>query len=258
MAIDWGYIFEYALNQIIKPSIFNDPFQLIMLGIWLVDGIFLAGLIWILYKKYKDTENFESLLFLIGLLFILISLVFFNMAKFCYTSLGSRGPGDLLFIISQIPVIVGALCFNIFAVRVTFPKHSRIVFSFVLILGIIFLVTITWGVIYGPPYTNVVNFDVLFSLDIIFIRLCSLLPIIMIPAAVFFYFGIKIRDEAKHKSTRSIWLGLGIVFFAIAFVVSPITIELRFLQACILPAPIIFYICFSMPDWFKRKIGWPD
>ncbi|MFX0133179.1 MAG: hypothetical protein ACFFDN_06000 [Candidatus Hodarchaeota archaeon] len=258
MAASWDYIFQYALNQIIAPSIFNDPFQLIMYGIWFVDAIFLAGLIRILYKNYKKTDSVESLLFMIGLLLILTSLVFFNIARFCYESLGSPGLGDLLYIITQFPVIAGSLCFNIFAVRVTFPKRSKIVFSFVLVLGIIFLATITWAVIQGPPYANVVNFDVSFSLNIVFIRLCSLLPILTIPAAVFFYYAIRIRNEDKPKSTTSLWLGLGIVFFAIAFVVSPIAIELRYLQAFVLPAPIIFYICFSMPDWFKRKIGRAD
>ncbi|MFX1449705.1 MAG: hypothetical protein ACFFCM_02610 [Promethearchaeota archaeon] len=239
-------------------SIFSDPFEFILLGIWIVGGIFLAGLIWELYQNYKRTESFESLLFIIGLLLILTSLILFNLAKFSYASLGSPGLGDFFTIITQFPVIVGALSINIFAVRTTFPKRSKIVFSFLLIPATIFLVTLTWATIQGPPYSSVINFEVIYSLDIIIIRLPCIISILMLPAAVFFYFAIRIRNDDKPKSTISFWLGMGIVFFAIAFVVSPIVVELKFFQVFILPAPIIFYICFSMPDWFKRKIGWPD
>ena len=130
--------------------------------------------------------------------------------------------------------------------------------SFLLIPATIFLVTLTWAIIQGPPYVNVINFEVLYSLDIIIIRLPCIISILALPAAVFFYFAIRIRNDDKPKSIISFWLGMGIVFFAIAFIVSPIVFEFRFFQVFILPAPIIFYLCFSIPDWFKRKIGWPD
>ena len=139
--IYWGYIFQYTIDQIIGRSLFSDPFEFILIGIWIVGGIFLAGLIWELYKNYKRTESVESLLFMIGLLLILIALLFFNFAKFSYASLGSPELGDFLTITTQYPVIAGALCINIFAVRTTFPKHSKIVFSILLILAIIFLGT---------------------------------------------------------------------------------------------------------------------
>ena len=258
MAASWGYYLEYALNQVTQTSIFNDPFQLIMLVVWLVSGIFLAGLLWVLYRNYKKTDSVESLLFLIGLLLLLTSLVLYNVAIQSYSTLGSPELGDLLYIFIQFPVIAGALCFNIFAVRLTFEKHAKIVFSFVLILGIIYLGFIIWAIIQGPPYSNVVNFDIIYSLDISLIRLSTLFPILTIPALVFFYYAIVIRKEDKPKSTLSLLLGLGIVFFDIAFIFAPLAYELRFLQALVLPAPILFYICFSMPEWFKRRIGWPD
>ncbi|MFX1449744.1 MAG: hypothetical protein ACFFCM_02805, partial [Promethearchaeota archaeon] len=59
-------------------------------------------------------------------------------------------------------------------------------------------------------------------------------------------------------SNLSIWLGLGILCFATALLVATIIPTFQVIQVLYVPAAIIFYICFSMPEWFKRSIGWID
>ncbi len=257
----WQYTFDFISNQFAGLGSFLEPMNLIFTFVYLLAGVFLIALLFRLYKNYKQTESVEILLFFLGLLLLLISNIIFIFRRLTYASLGLWGLGDLLTIILQFPSELGVLLINSFAIRATFPKRSKIVFSSVLTIIVIKWIVESWAIMIGPPLYDVINFDIVYSLEYSLIRLIFLLPIYIIPPGVFFYSSKVIREESKPKSTRAMWLGIGMLCFAVPFLTVPIAVIIigyvfRIVEILVVFAPIIFYICFTMPDWFKRRIGW--
>ena len=89
------------------------------------------------------------------------------------------------------------------------------------------------------------------------------IPSAIFPPAVFFYFAKKIREENKPQSSFSVLFGIGLVCIAFGyifgfFVFIPLVILPVITRGLYLSFIIIMYVCFSMPDWFKRRINWPD
>ncbi len=268
MQFSWVNLVDYVSNHVTKDfHMLSQPtipaMDIIFFIIYLIAGIFLIALLYKLFKMYKETESLDILLFFIGLLLLLISNVIFIFRRFAYASLGAPELGDFLTILLQFPSDLGVLFITLFTIRATFPKRSKVIFSSVLIVVVIKWIVETWVILQGPPLYNVINYDIVYSLEYALIRLVFLLPLYAIPPIVFFYYAKKIRSENKPKSSRALWLGVGMLCFAIPFLVVPIAVVtignvMRLLEIFVLPAPIIFYICFTMPNWFKRKIGWPD
>jgi hypothetical protein len=234
----------------------------VFLVIYLIAGIFLIALLYKLYKMYRETESLDILLFFLGLLLLMISNIIFIFRRMAYAS-GGASMGDFLTILLQFPSELGVLFISLFAIRATFPKRSKVIFSSVFVVVVIKWIVETWVILQGPPLYNVINLDIVYSLEYALIRLGLLLPLYAIPPAVFFYYAKVIRQETKPKSTRAFWLGFAMLCFAIPFLIVPIAVVtvgnvMRLLEILVLPAPIIFYICFTMPEWFKRRIGWSD
>jgi hypothetical protein len=83
-------------------------------------------------------------------------------------------------------------------------------------------------------------------------------PVAVIPISVFYYYAVKIREENRPSSNRSLWLGTGIFCFALAILMLSVASVTRIFLVLYIPSSIIFYVCFSMPEWFKRRIGWTE
>ncbi|NVM04006.1 MAG: hypothetical protein HWN67_16865 [Candidatus Helarchaeota archaeon] len=256
MPISWEYGFQYTLNRFSGRSLFDQPIDLILLGALLVAFVFLIGIIRALYKDYKKTETVETLLFLLGMITLIPANIFGIVTNLCYSTLGMPEIAEIITIINLFPMQFTYLCVNLFAIRMTFPKRYKLILVILLILSVIMIGTVTWAITKGPPYFNVINFAQVYSLNIQIIRFICLIPVAVIPISVFYYYATKVREENRATSNRSIWLGTGILSFAIAVIIPTVAVELRVFQALYVPAAIIFYVCFSMPDWFKRRIGW--
>ncbi|MFX0137813.1 MAG: hypothetical protein ACFFDN_29500 [Candidatus Hodarchaeota archaeon] len=256
MAIDWFYSVQFYFNKIFGTS-FN-PVQLITLVVISISGIFLIGIIHALYTNYKKNKLIETLLFLLGMISLIIAAVFGMLVSFTYRDWGLRGLGDLFTIFMNFSILSCILLVNLFSIRVTFPKRYKIVLAILLILSAILVYTGLWAAFQGAPYVRVIDFVVVFSLEFMLIRIFGLLPFSIIPIALFFYYAKKVRKEQRAHSNRSIWLGLGIICFSTTVTVANVIPRFQFIQVLLVPAAIIFYVCFSMPDWFRRRIGWVE
>ena len=237
-----------------------DPMLIIFMTIYLVAGIFLVLLLYRLYKNYKETRSQDVLFFFTGLLLLLISNIVFMFRRPAYEFLGLPQLGDLLTIILQIPSELGVLFISVFSIRFTFPKRTKLIVSCVSVVVVIKWIVESIIIFYGAPHYYLVNYDIVYSLQYALIRLALLIPLYVTPPTVFFYYGIKIKDESKPKSKRSIWLGFGMLCFAIPFLLVPIAVVtlghiFRLLEIFVLLAAILFYIGFTMPEWFKKFIG---
>ncbi len=257
MADDWFYSVQFYFNKLFGTSS-TDPIELISLVTLSVSGILLIGIIHALYTTYKKNKLIETLLFLYAMIFLIIGSVFAILLRFAYRDWGLRGLGDLFTLGMNLFVLTCIVLVNLFSIRVTFPRRYKIVLVILLVLSAIMLYTGLWAAFQGFPYVRVVDFLVFFTLELTLIRFFCLLPYSIIPIALFFYYANKVREEKRAHSNRSIWLGLGILFFDIAVLVTGVFPRLQIIQVLFAPSALIFYVCFSMPEWFKRKIGWID
>ncbi|MFX0142429.1 MAG: hypothetical protein ACFFDN_52800 [Candidatus Hodarchaeota archaeon] len=258
MAVDWYYSLQFYFNQISGTSILSNPFELMTLFSLLISGIFLIGIIHALYTNYKKNKLIETLFFLLGMICLIIAAVFAILVRFSLANWGLLGLGIFFSIITNIFALICILLVNLFSIRVTFPTKYKIVLIILLVISAILVYTGLWAAIQGPPYTMVRDFLVFFSFEIMIIRFLGLVVFAIIPISLFFYYATKVREEQRAHSNRSIWLGLGIVCFSISILVASVFPKLTYIQLLYVPAAIIFYVCFSMPDWFKNKIGWGE
>ncbi len=257
MADDWFYSVQFYFVKIFGTSTVN-PIELISLVSLSVSGILLIGIIHALYTTYKKNKLIETLLFLYGMIFLIIGSVLAILVRFAYRNWGLRGLGDFLTFIMNISVLTCFILVNLFSIRVTFPKKYKNILVILLILSAIMVYTALLASDQGFPYIRVVDFVVVYSIEYMLIRFFCLLPFSIIPMSLFFYYAKKVRQEQRAHSNRSIWLGLGILCFVIPILVVAIIPIFQFIQVFFVPAALIFYVCFSMPDWFKKRIGWVE
>ena len=184
--------------------------------------------------------------------------IFGIISSLCYSTFGLPEISEIIVILTLFPMQFTYLTVNLFAISMTFPKRYKLILVILLILSVILIGTVIWAVISGPPFFNVINLSQVYSLNIQIIRFICLIPVAVIPISVFYYYAAKVREENRPTSNRSIWLGTGILSFALAVIVTSVTEVFRVFQVLYVPAAIIFYVCFSMPDWFKRRIGWTE
>ncbi len=257
MTVSLEYYLYFISSKIAGTTFFNQPFEILMLVILLIAAAFLVGIIYELYKNYKRTESTETLLFLIGMISLIPANVLLVLMGLCYSVYGLFELGKLIIILTQIPAQFTYLCVNLFAIRMTFPKKYKIVLIILVSLSVLLIGTVTWATLQGTPYFHY-NFGVVYSTEIQIIRFICLIPIAVIPISVFYYYAVKIREENRARSNRSLWLGTGILFFCVIIILTSVATIFRLSQILYVPSAIILYVCFSMPEWFKTRIGWTD
>ncbi len=258
MAVSWIYYIEYISTTLFGVDIYRQPMQVFLLLILLIAGCFLIGIIYELNKDYKKRQSTETLLFLIGLIFLIPVIILGIISGLCYSVLGLPDLGILLTIIGMFPVQITYLCVNLFAIRMTFPKRYKVILVILVLLSVITVGSQLWAIDQGPPHFDIINFGIIYSLEVQIVRFTALILAAVFPISVFYYYAAKIREENKPRSNLSLWLGTGILCFVLAFQIPTIAPIFRIIQAFYLPAAIIFYVCFSMPEWFKKRIGWVD
>lgn len=236
------------------------PMDIFFFVIYILAGFFLIILLIKLYKNYRETRSKDVLYFLIGLLLLTTSNVIFILRRFSYELWALPDVGDALTIALQIPSELGVLFISMFAIRFTFPERTKLIVSCVSIIVVVKWIIETIVILQGAPHYVPVNYDIVYSLEYALLRLLLLIPLYIVPPTVFFYYSVKIRGENIPKSNRALWLGVGMLCFAIPFLFVPIGVVtighwLRVLEIFVLFAAIIFYIAFTMPKWFKKRIG---
>ncbi|MBD3230550.1 MAG: hypothetical protein GF329_20390 [Candidatus Lokiarchaeota archaeon] len=82
-----------------------------------------------------------------------------------------------------------------------------------------------------------------------FVMYIVIIPLLLIPVLVFFYYAIKIRDQSIYKRNRSIVLGLGILFISLAYIFELVglpVIVVFFRSFFVIGGTLIYYAMFKM------------
>lgn len=269
MAVIWEYGFFFTINRMSGSSILSNPLEsigLLFLIVALIIGIFTLKEI---YKKYKKTEDINTLTFFLAGVSLFLSTTFLNISILCYSYFGLLDLGNIMEISATVCTGFTGSLIDIFAIRFTYPTRVKI-FSILASVGALIYVGISsWAIIQGIPFSYFINFnnfrinfDQTFHPIIALIIYCVLIPILTIPPILFFFFGTKIRENDRARSNLSLWFGVGLSIASITIFneIAPVfwgelANPLRILSPIWV---IIIYVCFTMPDWFKHRIGWPD
>ncbi len=249
------YSIEFTLNQLTgyfsnrDPSGFIVPYLIfIILG---VSTLIIVNL----FKKYRKTKEKTTLSMLFAFLFTEIAVIFMIIENISYTTLGQPDFGRLMSIIALSFSIFAIISLDNFALIMTYPDKKNKLIIIVTILGIIAILLIIYANILGPPYAEVKGFILAYDPIVNYFYTGYVLPNFFVGPIIFFYFASKIREENRPKSNLSLWMGIALTCFGSTYLVMLIPIFAISLFV-LLASTIIMYVCFSMPEWFKNKIGW--
>jgi len=205
-------------------------------------------------KNYKETENKAFLYISTAFIFIFVGgalLIVEKIGFIMYLPLGIVG------ILIALPASgMGHFFFNVFAFEHTFPEKRKILISVVGTLVLLYLGVLLAAIIVGAPFSWVADAEMIYAPIVDVFAFSFLIPVLFSAPLVFFYFAIKSKE--KPKRIRSTLMGLAIALFNIAYIFEAIPIDpllAVIFRSFFITSAIILYICFSMPDWFKKAIG---
>ncbi|MFX1450279.1 MAG: hypothetical protein ACFFCM_05530 [Promethearchaeota archaeon] len=268
----WDYGIYVTLNKLWGYSSLNNPIGIISFILMSFSGIIGIFTLRAIYRKYKRTGDIGNFIFFLAGIFLftgVIATIIIDISP----NINLHGIIDIMLIISVICITAAAVFSNIFAVRNTFPERVKFITLLIILpIAILNVSILSWAIFNDVRFTRALlvldtslHFIITFGFPLIIQILVYItaIPSAIFPPAVFLYFARKIREENRPQSSLSIWLGIGLICIAFGyifefFVVIPIVILPILIRSLYLSFIIIMYICFSFPDWFKRRINWPD
>ncbi|MFX1449430.1 MAG: hypothetical protein ACFFCM_01225 [Promethearchaeota archaeon] len=249
------YSIEFFLNQLTGYFSTRDPSGLLTpILVFTILGVTALSIV-TLFKKYRQTNEQSTLSWALSLLFIEFALVFLTIENINYTILGQPDFGRFFSVLAISCIIIVVINLDNFALGVTYPTHKNKLVLIVAILGVISIILILIANILGSPYADVRGFVLVYDPIITYFILAYVVPNFFVGPSIFFYFASKIREENRPKSNLSLWMGTGLTCFGLGYVLTFIPI-LAISLSFFLATTIIMYICFSLPEWFKNRIGW--
>ncbi len=249
------YSIEFTLNQLTGYFNNRDPSGVIVY--YLVLAILVVATISTLslFKKYKTTKENSTLSWALAFLFTELAAICMVIETISYTILGQPDLGKMMSVLNMIFTTCAIINLDNFALIMTYPNKKNKILIIVAILGIIAILLVIFANTLGYPYSYIQGFLLIYDVIISYFIFSLILPNFIIGPTIFFYFASKIREENRPKSNLSLWIGIGLTCFGLGYLLIVIPI-LAIPLSIFLASTIIMYICFSMPEWFKNKIGW--
>ena len=172
------------------------------------------------YKAYKANKMTQTILFGLTSLTMAFAMTFLVGEKIFLSSLLHDGEMGLL--IGAIAICLSGFTVafvDSFAFNMAWPTKYKILTGIAIIPIVIYLLlwlidplrTVEWSgipesgeIVVGPITTMVVYF--------------TLVPLLVIPVLVFFYYAIKVRTQSPISSKRSWLLGIGVALISFAYI----------------------------------------
>ena len=241
-------------------SLLSNPIELYGIIMILAALVIVGLLARTLLKSYRENQNIGTLYFALAFILLIIAAAFLFIEQLFYTN-GNITIGDIGGMIATVAVGSSMVLINLFAFHNTFPERVKILGTIVGLLTALYVGTMLWAIPQGPPIKDVINSEIVYLqvwIDILII--CTVIPIVLVAPMTFHYFGLKVKSENPSNAKRSYWFAAGFYIFGLGYTGElvpffPSDIS-NILRTTYLITRIILYICFTMPDWFKTRIGW--
>jgi hypothetical protein len=176
------------------------------------------------FKSYSETKLTQTLLFGVTAMFIALAMTFLLMEKLFLTASLLNDPEMGLLFGAVAIVLSGCAVVSIdaFSFNMVFPKKFALLTSLAAVYMAIYL--LVW--LFDPTRT-------VFAEEIIFgpfsitpvLGYAVVIPLLIIPQLVFFYYAIKIQSESPTSSKRAWTLGIGVLVFTVGYVIEIMGIE---------------------------------
>ena len=228
----------------------------------------------VLLRKYKNTKNRSTLYFALAFIFFLCAIALLFIEKVSLASYTSS-PHILIEIIGRTNAVLALVMsgtaivlINIFAFENTFSNKKITLTMLVAIFAVLYISVLTFANIdgfLGGSLATISSGEIIYHPLVTLLSILSSLPLGVPTASVFFYYGTTIRSTNKPSSSRSYWMGVAVLIFYFGYVIEVTSIQIPFVEILIVfgrlfmfIACFILYVCFSMPKWFKNRIGWTE
>ena len=209
-------------------------------------------------QKYNETKTNVTLIFALNFIFTAFALGSIAANRFLLNTFSDPFLGIVFHNVAMGISLFILVLLDIFAFLMTYPERVRVLTLLVSILAVIILVFLLLN---QPSINPLAGNELVYNDFVIIVILIFLIPLIVVPIGVFFYFSVKIKEISKPKSIRSTWMGIASIVITVAYLfelagnIGILTIIIRTL---FLVYGILMYICFIMPDWFKKRINWEE
>ncbi len=230
-----------------------NPLQLIsVIELFIATAISLILTVFI-SKKYQEKPNRVTFVFALNFLLVGVALTCVAVDRILLTFLLDPNPGLIFHNIAILVSLGVILLLDMFAFEMTYPKQVNklsIIFGILLIAaGIILLL--------NQPQLGAEQ-EIIYSDQLLYLILPFLIPPMLLPTFVFFYYAFKVREESIPKSNRALVMGFAAIVVSIGYIfeVMGITgITVIFVRLMFVIYVFLMYIAFTLPKWFQNIIG---
>ncbi len=233
-----------------------DIINLTIMVVLLVEAVFFVR---IMLRKYRESKNVVNLYFVVLIIDLFGAGICIFLEQISFDILLNDPLGRIFGTVLLIPTTIAGIIVNLIAFELTYPKKKRLLIIPIIILILIVDVAMAYAILSGVAVeVGGVIADYGIYTPIILI---AEIPVFFAPLGTFFYFSYVTRKTSPPKSKRSFWLGFALLLFAVPYVSEliyrppEIAVPLRGLY---LISATLLFICFAMPEWFKKYLKWED
>ena len=248
------YGIEFSWNKLLKPSILQNPMELIG---YIIVGVSMAFAAKISYQEllnYRKTKRIVTLYISLAFTSIIISGIFLIIDRICLAVLGLAELGILMSTISLLFSALSLILFGRWIILSTYPEHQNIFTYLMLILIAIYVGISVYANLTGPPNLTLQNNELTYSPIINLIVYITYIPVYAMTFITLFLYANKIQKDNLPNSKRIYLLGIGSLVFWAAYIaeINPFLPSLSIVfRICFLIGALLWYISLFKPHWFK-------
>ena len=175
------------------------------------------------FKSYRANKLTQTVLFGLTSLGMALAMIFLVGEKVFLSAILQNG--DMGLIVGSIAIILSGVTVatvDSFAFNMPWPRKFKLLTIIAIIPIIVYLslwMYSVWSnpmgsILWKPDGSGEIQVNSITQLAVYF----TMVPLLIIPVLVFFYYAVKVRKESPISSKRSWVLGLGVMLISIAYI----------------------------------------
>jgi hypothetical protein len=195
-------------------------------------------------NSYRENKLTQTLLFSLTALFMAVAMTLLIVEKlFLSSAIPDENLGMIFGAIAIIMSGFAVVCVDSFAFNMVFPKQFKVLTLIAAGIEAIYLGVwltdaerhVEWSLVNGELTGEIVLGQFATMLPFL-----TLVPLLIIPVLVFFYYALKVREESPVSSKRSWVLGLGVLLISTGFILEIVGLDPEIYEWVIVGARSLF------------------
>ncbi|MHA1309361.1 MAG: hypothetical protein ACTSQO_00410 [Candidatus Helarchaeota archaeon] len=206
------------------------------------------------YRVQQKNKNIQNKIFTVTAFSLGVAMILLTIEQLFLTLIKNDPLGLLFGGIATVVSGIVVVSIDAFAFSMAFSKKYKI-------LTVISAILMSLPILFHlfDPTKGVIEGEIEFTWDPLYIGFpitplimyVILIPLLIIPVLVFWYYGSKIRSQSKFKSNRAILLGVGILFVSLAYIFELVglpVIIVFFRSFYLIGGILIYYAMFKVKE----------